>query len=131
MGFKPTRFDCYIWIRKRDDGSGYDYKATYVDDFLIIVEDAWKYMKELQKIKDPKIPDVYLGGTYKGSPSGTWSITVKDFIKEGLRQIEGSMHIKVREEKPLTRNNDHPEEDYFPILNNDGNICQLWKCYSG
>jgi hypothetical protein len=76
-------------------------------------------MKELQKIKDPKIPDVYLGGTYTGSPSGTWSITVKDYIKEGLRQIEGSMHIIVREEKPLTCNNDHPEEDNFPILNNE------------
>ncbi len=78
-------------------------------------------MRELQKtysIKDPKIPDVYLGATYTVSPSGMWSITTKDYIKEGMRQIKESMGIKIRVEKIPTRKNDHPEENESGILNN-------------
>ncbi len=46
MGFQPTRFDNDVWIKKRDDNSGYDYILTYVDDFLITAKDPWSYMKQ-------------------------------------------------------------------------------------
>ncbi len=32
MGFTSTQFDNDVWIRRRDDCSGYDYISTYVDD---------------------------------------------------------------------------------------------------
>jgi hypothetical protein len=35
MGFNPARFNCNVWIRKREVNHGYDYKSTYLDDFLI------------------------------------------------------------------------------------------------
>ena len=35
LGFIPTRFDPNVWIKRRDDGKGYDYISTYVDNFLI------------------------------------------------------------------------------------------------
>ncbi len=44
-----------------------------VDDFLITVKDPWVYIKQLQdiyKIKDPKVPDSYLGAMYTGHPGG-------------------------------------------------------------
>jgi hypothetical protein len=28
MGFKPTRLDCNVWIRKKENGEGYDYITT-------------------------------------------------------------------------------------------------------
>jgi hypothetical protein len=75
MGFKPTGFDCNVWIRKKENREGYNYITTYIDDFLIIAKDAWKYVKELQKmysIKDPQVSNVYLGGIYTGNPGGPW-----------------------------------------------------------
>jgi hypothetical protein len=36
LGLHPKRFDPNIWIKKRLDGSGYEYISTYVDDFLIM-----------------------------------------------------------------------------------------------
>ena len=37
--FQPTRYDCDVWIRKRESGDGYDYIYTHVDDFKIIAKD--------------------------------------------------------------------------------------------
>ncbi len=122
LGFQPTRFDNDVWIKRRFDGSGYDYISTYVDDFLITAQDPWIYMKRLQEIyviKEPKIPDVYLGATYTGDPSGNWSINAKQYIRESIRQIEQRLGIQIREEKTPMKTNDHPEEDDSPILNND------------
>jgi hypothetical protein len=87
MGFQPTCFDHDVWIRNRGDNTGYDYISTYVDDFLITAKDPWVYMKQLQEIyaiKNPKVPDYYLGATYTGNPGGTWGINAKDYIKEGI-----------------------------------------------
>jgi hypothetical protein len=122
LGFQPTRFDNDVWIKRRSDGSGYDYISTYVDDFLITALDPWMYMKRLQEIyviKDPKTPDVYLGATYTGDPSNNWSINAKQYIRESIRQIEKGLGIQIREEKTPMKTNDHPEEDESPILDND------------
>jgi hypothetical protein len=40
MGFEPTRLDPNIWIKLRHDKSGYDYIATFVDDFMITAKDV-------------------------------------------------------------------------------------------
>jgi hypothetical protein len=122
MGFQPTRFDNDAWLKKRKDNSGYDYISTYVDDFLITAKDPWQYMRKLQEIyviKDPKIPDYYLGATYNGNPQKKWNITAKDYIKEGIKHIEKRLNVKLREEKTPIKCNDHPEEDDSPILDNE------------
>jgi hypothetical protein len=54
MGFIPTRFDPNIWIKRREDGRGYDYISTYVDDFLITAKDPKKYMNQLQEVNTIK-----------------------------------------------------------------------------
>jgi hypothetical protein len=85
MGFSPSRYDHDVWYKLRDDGTGYDYVSTYVDDFLITAKDPWSYMKHLQSIytiKDPSHPEVYLGALYTGSPREDWTISCKNYIKE-------------------------------------------------
>ena len=37
MGFKPSRMDMDLWIRKR--GDTYEYLASYVDDVIVVSED--------------------------------------------------------------------------------------------
>ncbi len=122
MGFQPTRFDNDVWIKERTDSSGYDYISTYVDDFLITAKDPWVYMKKLQEIyviKDPKVPDFYLGASYVGSPKGNWGINAKEYIREGISQIEKRLGITIREEKTPMKTGDHPEEDETPVLGNE------------
>lgn len=122
LGFNPGRFDNDVWNKRRDDNLGYDYISTYVDDFLIAAKDPWIYMKRLQEIyviKDPKVPDVYLGATYVGNPEDNWSITAKEYIRESIRQIETRLGITLREEKTLVRTDDHPEQDESPPLDNE------------
>jgi len=91
MGFIPTRYDQDVWYRLRDNGEGYDYISTYVDDFMIMSKDEWSYMLTLQTIytiKEPKEPELYLGALYTGSPDKNWTISYKSYIKEGLSCIE-------------------------------------------
>ncbi len=93
-----------------------------MDDFLITAKDPWSYMRRLQEIymiKDPKTPDVYLGATYIGGPSGDWGITAREYIKEAIRQIEKRLGITLREEKTPIKTNDHLEEDGTPLLTTD------------
>ncbi len=50
LGFTPTRFDPNVWIKRRNDGKGYDYISTFVDDFLILAKEPKNYMDQLQEI---------------------------------------------------------------------------------
>ena len=87
MGFIPSRYDQDVWLRKREDESGYDYISTYVDDFMITAKDPWRFMTQLQKIykiKDPTHPEVYLGALYTGSPSTNWTVSSQRYIKEAI-----------------------------------------------
>jgi hypothetical protein len=122
MGFTPTRFDPNVWMKRREDSSGYDYISTYVDDFLITAKDPWPYMEHLQsvyKIKNPEEkPSNYLGATYSGSPEEYWTINCKAYIKEALVAIERMHNESLREEKTPVATSDHPEEDESPLLNN-------------
>ena len=56
MGFIPKRFDPNVWIKRREDGKGYDYIPTYVDDFLITAKNPKKYMSQLQEVYTIKKP---------------------------------------------------------------------------
>ena len=50
MGFMPTRYDPDVWHELQENGRGYDYISTYVDDFVIMAKDVWLYMAHLQSI---------------------------------------------------------------------------------
>jgi len=121
MGFSPTRFDPDVWLRMRDDESGYDYISTYVDDFLITAKNPWPFMGQLQavyKIKDPSSPTTYLGALYTGDPSGIWTINCKNYIQAALSQVQQMIGGEIRESTTPCATSDHPEEDESDILDN-------------
>ena len=67
LGFQPTRFDRYVWMRLRDDKSGYDYICTHVDDFKVVASDAQSWMNKISKIlylKEHGPRQYYLGCDY-------------------------------------------------------------------
>jgi hypothetical protein len=119
MGFNPSIYDPDVWMRKCDDNKGYDYISMYVDDFLITAKDPDVYMNYLQTIytiKNPTIPDYYLGANYVGNVKTNWFITARTYVKEAILQIEKKLQITLREEKTPMTNKAHPEEDTSPLL---------------
>ena len=121
MGFSPSRYDHDVWYKLREDGTGYDYISTYVDDFLVTAKDPWSYMKHLQTIytiKKPAHPEVYLEALYTGSPGEDWTISCKNYIKEALQRIERLIGSMRKEKSPMVTG-DHPEEDESTLLDNE------------
>jgi hypothetical protein len=83
MGFNPMKFDSDVWIKLKEDGN-------YADDFLITAKNPEFHMAQLQKvctIKNPTMPDYYLGANYVGCVGKDWYITVKKCIKESISKI--------------------------------------------
>jgi hypothetical protein len=119
LGFNPTHFEPDVWYKLREDKKGYDYISTYVDDFFITAKDPWVYMKALQErytIKNPSIPNYYLGANDIGSIESNWYITAKQYIQEPIKQIESRLNIVLREERTPMMTKDHPEDDTTPFL---------------
>ncbi len=132
LGFNPTRFDPDIWYKLREDKKGYDYISTYVDDFLITAKEPDTYMRELQKIymiKNPTIPDYYLGANYVGDVTLNWYIIAKQYILESIKQIEQRLNITLREERTPMATKDHPEDDTSPFL--DTNLHREYQALIG
>jgi len=119
LGFNPTQFVPDVWYKLREYNKRYDYISTYVDEFLITAKDPWVYMKVLQEIytiKNPFIPDYYLGANYVGNVESNWYITAKQYILESIKHIETRLNITLREERTPMATKDHPEEDSSPLL---------------
>ena len=63
LGFKPSKADPDLWIRKVHDH--YEYIAWFVDDVIVFSKDPMAIMKELEKnyvMKGVGKPQYYLGG---------------------------------------------------------------------
>lgn len=54
---------------------------------------TWNNYQEIYAIKDPKVPDSYLGANYIGDPQENRSITAKKYIREAISQIEKHLGI--------------------------------------
>jgi len=122
MGFKPSCFDCDLWLKDRGDDTGFDYICTYVNDFIIMAKDLLKYMMSLQGIYnvwDIQEPADYLGVTYVGSPDDHWTINFKKNIKEGISSLEHITGMLWKYKTPIAYK-DEPESDNSPFLNNEG-----------
>jgi hypothetical protein len=62
LGFKPSRADPDLWMRKMDNH--YEYIATFVDDITIFSKDPHKILNTLKKMYDFKNvgdPEYYKG----------------------------------------------------------------------
>ena len=65
MGFKPTHFDPYVWIRGRR--GSYDYIGTHTDDVLVVAVNPTSIFNKLKytyPIRSFGPPKVHLGCDY-------------------------------------------------------------------
>jgi hypothetical protein len=47
MGFRPSKVDYNLWMRKSDDG--YEYLATYIDDICVWAKDPMSILHRLKE----------------------------------------------------------------------------------
>ena len=104
MGFKPTCFDPYVWIRGRE--GGYNYTGTHTNDVLIVAVDPTSVFGKLKDTYTTKAfgpPKVHLGCDYaqvKKVTTNRWVMGISTYITECLRK---------RKEKLPCNPSDHPE----------------------
>ena len=133
LKFEPCPSDPDVWIRpaKRSNGEDYyEYVLLYVDDCLVISENAERILrKEIGDhfaLKPESImpPSQYLGGRLSSvtldNGQKAWSFSPSQYVQEAVRNVENYL---AKLNKKLTTNNKtpmvtsyRPELDVSPIL---------------
>ena len=91
MGFKPTRFDPYVWIRGHE--GGYNYIGTYTDDVLFVAVDPTSIFEKLKETYTNKAfgpPVVHLGCNHVQVNKGgvtRWVMGSTTYITLYLRNV--------------------------------------------
>jgi hypothetical protein len=126
MGFRPTKTDLDLWIRKKDDK--YEYLASYVDDIIAISPHPMDIIEELKKtyiLKGVGEPEYYLGGNFD-------KITDPNLVKQGVKTALGArtyitnviekferlLNGPIRQAEFPMRDS-HPELDESQLLSDD------------
>jgi len=128
MGFKPSKADPDLYIKRLPDGS-YEYIARYVDDVIAFAKDPMKIMKELQKtysMKGVGTPQYYLGGDVIELPKDWYNeqvytaFSAKTYIQNVVPKLS-KMCEKEQFHKYSTpfEESYHPEEDTSDLCDAD------------
>ncbi len=85
MGFVPTRYDRDVWMRLREDGTGYENGCTHVDDFKVVSKNPpRRSIDDIAKvflIKEHGPRAYYLGNNYKyHTPGDVWTLVTTTSI---------------------------------------------------
>jgi Reverse transcriptase (RNA-dependent DNA polymerase) len=128
LGFSATRCDRDVWMRAREEGDGYDYICTHVDDFKIVARDPdrWKsHISAAFLLKSIGPPSYYLGNDYNFSTDeGAWVLSCATYLKECIRRIEADDELLLdgtlwTHRTPLPEGC-HPELDDSTLLSDVG-----------
>ena len=123
FGFRATRYDRDVWMRLRDDESGYDYICTHVDDFKIVARDPQQWMTKIKAIflvKSEGPPSYYLGNDYCWSEEEqAWVLSCGTYVKECIRRIEALFGTLSGHDTALPAGI-HPELDDSELLDATG-----------
>ena len=103
LGYKPCLADPDLWLKPqaREDGTGYyAYILCYVDDVLVVHDDAQPVLDRIDKFMKLKPgssdPDMYLGAKLKkvtlANDVVAWSISPSKYVQEAVRNCEN--HVK-------------------------------------
>ena len=129
IGFEPTRYDRDVWMRLREDESGYDYLCTHVDDFKVVAKDPQRWVNAIAgafQLKCSGAPDYYLGMDYYfDDDNKVWLTGSKTYVEECIRRIQallpnGSQLCVHYTPAPSEGPASHPETDTSDFLDDAG-----------
>ena len=136
LNFKSCLADPDVWMRpaiKSDGNTYYEYILLYVDDALVVSENAESILRnELRRyfhLKEESIgpPTVYLGGRVRKvqleNGVWAWSFSSSQYVQSAVKNVEEyvrkseNSHLKIpsKAETPLTTSY-RPELDVSPEL---------------
>ena len=123
MGFVPTRYDRDVWMRLREDGTGYCYVCTHVDDFKVVSKNPGKWIEDIAKvflIKEHGPRAYYLGNNYKyHTPGDVWTFGTTTYATEAVARVERIYGCLKKVSTPLPVEDCHPELDDSELLGID------------
>ena len=127
LGFVSTRYDRDVWMRLREEGNGYDYLCTHVDDFKVVAKDPQRWVDAIGRsfqLKCAGAPDYYLGMDYKyNEEEKCWQTGTNTYIKECINRIEAMLpqgRRLVEHKTPSPSEDYQPEYDQSEFLSTDG-----------
>ena len=122
MGFRPSRADQDLWIRRSDDHDAYDYIATWVDDIICVAKKPEKYMSIISQqfaLRNEEInPDKYLGSDMRTLANGMVHVCLKTYITEAIRKYEAKYSCLAKQSVPM-KEGYHPKLEEGPPLNEE------------
>ena len=131
MGFKPSKADPNVWMRRK--GEQYEYVASYVDDLCGASHDVMVLMEEFKQhysLKGVGSPVYYLGGDIvdlsklwknEGLVIGLSAATyIKRIVENFEREIgRGKEHWSFKKYRSPLPDGYHPEICDSPLLDPD------------
>jgi hypothetical protein len=123
MGFRPSKADYNIWMRKQD--SHYEYVAVVVDDLLIFSENPQGIIGPLldvskYEMKGVGTPEYFSGGDVRQNPeTGLWELRAKTYCENTVTRLEKFFDRVFKSYGSPMEKDDHPELDSSPILSGD------------
>jgi len=118
LGFKPTRHDCDIWMRRSAKGKGYEYIGTHTDDLLVVANDAKAIMDALEskyEVSKVEVPTFHLGCDYK-CVDGVWFQGSVTYSKECIKKVEAILTKELGKDNTPIRDTWKHEVDDSPML---------------
>ncbi|MEE4662268.1 MAG: reverse transcriptase domain-containing protein, partial [Halieaceae bacterium] len=116
LGFTQCRADTSIWMRKAEDGSCWEYVATYVDDIMCAMKNPRTFLDQL--IKDYKFKlkgdgpiDYHLGLNYARDKDGTLYTQPAKYIEKMMDTYKRLFDCEPKTAKTPLEKGDHPEID--------------------
>ena len=123
MGFRPSKVDFDLWMRKAEDGT-YEYIGCYVDDIIAFSKDPMAIIEDLRKdyiLKGVGKPEYYLGGDVE-ELGPDWKedgiqlgLSAKTYIKNAVDRFEKVLGMLSQHNTPM-QSGYHPEMDDTPQL---------------
>ena len=118
MGFRPSKMDPDLYIRKAKDKDHYEMLACYVDDVIAFSERPNEIIDEIKKtymLKGIGEPKYYLGGDvvtlneHWQKQGATLGLSAQTYIKNTLEKFEKMLKTNFKTEQTPMAEGDHPE----------------------
>ena len=129
MGFKPSKAEASIFMRKSPTRDCYEYVATYVDDLAITVADPELFINQLKQntikvfeLKGSSELNFHLGCGFERDSTGVLFMDARRYVEkmeENYKRLFPDKPLSKRKYRQPLETNDHPELDTSAFCDED------------
>ena len=116
----PSRYDRDVWMRLRDDKSGYDFIYTHVGELKVVAKNPSIWIEQIAStfiIKEHGPRSYYRNNDYSyHDGQNMWTYGCQSYTKEEVSRVERIYECLPKESTPLPVIDCHPELNKSPLL---------------